>query len=55
MLKNKRASKVKNSNAIKIIPIVKSKKIVVFGEIDILLNERVGTLLTNKKAIKTVR
>ena len=33
----------------------KSKKIVVFGEIDIFFNEGVGILLTNNKAIKIVR
>ncbi len=30
-------------------------KTVVFGEIDIFFNDKVGILLTNKKAIKTVK
>ena len=33
----------------------KSKKIVDFGAMDIFFNEGVGILLTNSKAIKTVR
>ena len=39
----------------KIIPAVSSKKTVVLDDIDIFFKEGVGILLTNNKAIKTVR
>ena len=39
----------------KITPADKSKKIVVFDEIDIFFKESVGILLTRSKAIKIVK
>ena len=39
----------------KTIPIPNNKKTVVLGDIDIFLSDNVGTLLTNKIAIVTVK
>ena len=39
----------------KIIPAVRSKKTVPLGEIEILLKDNVGTLLTSSRAIRTVK
>ena len=39
----------------KTIPIPNNKKTVVLGDIDIFFKDKVGTLLTNKIAITTVR
>ena len=55
MIKAKSVSKVKNKSEIKIIPADRSKNTVVFDDIVILLNDGVGNLLTNNKAITTVR
>ena len=48
-------SKVQNNNEINIVPIPNKIKTVVFGEIDIFFNDKVGNLLTNKIAMKTVK
>ena len=40
---------------INIIPIPNKIKAVAFGEIDIFFNDKVGILLTNKKATKIVK
>ena len=54
-MKINKVSKVKNSNAMKSIPIKSNKKTVALGGIAIFFSDSVGTLLTSKKATKTVR